>query len=68
MAVLDFTCPFCKQEEHTYETLEAEPGRRCVSHACPEVGKRSYVFASRHTEVGEPVYLRCTPAKAAAPA
>lgn len=68
MPTLTFTCPFCKREEHPYEDLDGEPGRRCVPHACPGVGKRSYVFVDRHTRDGTPIYLRCTPAAVPSPA
>lgn len=61
MAVLHFACPFCKKEEHEYQGLAPEPGRRVVTHECGDVPKRSYVFVDRHTDIGEPIYLRCVP-------
>lgn len=65
MPNLDFTCPFCKTEEHSYQELAAEPGRRAVPHDCTGVQKRTYVFVDRHTETGVPIYLCCRPVYAA---
>jgi len=68
MPTLSFTCPFCKAASHEYSELQAEAARCAVSHSCPGVQKRSYVFTDSHTAQGIPIYLRCEPEAVAAEA